>query len=119
MLLELLAFALVGLAVGGGAALLLPHYFQVHRAVTVLTGLCSALLIGVLARTVVGADHLALTVPLSAVGACLLVSLLAHPEQRRPEQRHQDRRHQDRRRPEQGRPEQRSSPAVPPHPHHA
>jgi ABC-type Fe3+-siderophore transport system permease subunit len=109
MLLELLAFALVGLAVGGGAALLLSEYFQVHRAVTVLTGLCSALLIGVLARTVVGSGHLALTVPLSAIGACLLVSLLAHPEQRRP----------DRQRPEQRHPDQRSSKTVPPHPHHA
>ena len=112
MLLELLAFALVGLAVGGGAALLLPHYFQVHRAVTVLTGLCSALLIGVLARAVVGGGHVAVTVTLSAVGACLLVSLLAHPERRHPEQPHREPR-----RPEQHRPDQRSSTAVR-QPHH-
>lgn len=117
MLLELLAFALVGLAVGGGAALLLPHYFQVHRAVTVLTGLCSALLIGVLARAVVGGGHVAVTVTLSAVGACLLVSLLAHPE-RRPEQRHRERRRPEQHRPEQHRPEQRSSTAVTREPHH-
>ena len=113
MLLELLAFALVGLAVGGGAALLLPHYFQVHRAVTVLTGLCSALLIGVLARAVVGAGPAAGPVPLSAIGACLLVSLLAHPERRRPEQPHRDQRG-----PEQHRPDQRSSTAVQRQPHH-
>lgn len=113
MLLELLAFALVGLAVGGGAALLLPHYFQVHRAVTLLTGLCSALLIGVLARAVVGSGHVAVTVTLSAIGACLLVSLLAHPERRRPEQRHREQRH-----PEEHGPEQRSSAAVTREPHH-
>ncbi|MFC1407212.1 MULTISPECIES: hypothetical protein [Streptacidiphilus] len=113
MLLELLAFALVGLAVGGGAALLLPHYFQVHRAVTLLTGLCSALLIGVLARAVVGGGHVAVTVTLSAIGACLLVSLLAHPERRRPEQRHREQRH-----PEEHGPEQRSSAAVTREPHH-
>jgi len=109
MLLELLAFALIGLAVGVGAALLLPRWFQVHRAVTVLTGLCSALLIGVLARAVVGSGHVALTVTLSAIGACLLVSLLAHPEPRNREPRRDD----------QQRSEQRSSPAVPSHPHHA
>ncbi|WP_042411625.1 hypothetical protein [Streptacidiphilus carbonis] len=108
MLLQLLAFALVGLAVGGGAAVLLPRYFQVHRAVTVLTGLCSALLIGVLARAVVGDGHLAVTAPLSAVGACLLVSLLAHPDRSRNGHRRTDHRS-----------EQRSAAAVPPHPHHA
>jgi hypothetical protein len=82
MTLELFAFALVGLAVGGAAALLLPRLFGEHRGMAVLTALCAALLTGSLAHAVLGADRLYLTVPLSAVGACLLVSLLARPDQR-------------------------------------
>ncbi|MFC1412019.1 hypothetical protein ACEZCY_23745 [Streptacidiphilus sp. N1-12] len=82
MLLELLAFALVGLAVGGAAALLLPRLFTAHRGITVLTALCAALLTGSLGHAVLGAGHLYATVPISALGACLLVSLLARPDRR-------------------------------------
>ncbi|MFC1417396.1 hypothetical protein [Streptacidiphilus cavernicola] len=80
---DLLAFALVGLAVGAAAALLLPRLFTVHRGMVVLTGLCAALLTGSLGYAVVGSGHLYLTVPGCAVGACAMVSLLAHPENRR------------------------------------
>ncbi len=85
---ELLAFALVGLAVGTGATLLLPRLFTVHRAMIVLTGLCAALLTGSLGHAVVGAGRLYLTVPISAVGACVLVSLLARPDRRSGTLRH-------------------------------
>lgn len=79
MPLELLAFALVGLAVGAAATLLLPRLFPDHRGVTVSTALAAALLTGSLGHAVLGAGHLYATVPISAVGACLLVSLLARP----------------------------------------
>jgi uncharacterized membrane protein YeaQ/YmgE (transglycosylase-associated protein family) len=79
---ELLAFALVGLTVGAAADLLLPRLFTAHRGMTVLTGLCAALLTGSLGYAVVGAGHPYATVPISAVGACLLVSLLARPDRR-------------------------------------
>ncbi len=79
---DLLVFALVGLAVGAAATLLLPRLFTVHRGVTVLTGMCAALLTGSLGYAVLGSGHLYLTVPISAVGACTLVSLLARPDRR-------------------------------------
>ena len=82
MLLELLTFTLVGLAVGGAAALLLPELFPAPRAVTVLTGPAAALLTGSLGHAILGSGHILATVPLSAVGACVLVSLLARPDQR-------------------------------------
>ncbi|MHA6762758.1 hypothetical protein [Streptacidiphilus sp. PAMC 29251] len=88
MPLELLAFALVGLAVGAAATLLLPRLFTAHRGVTVLTGLCAALLTGSLGHAVIGAGHLYATVPISAVGSCLLVSLLARPDRRSPSVQH-------------------------------
>jgi uncharacterized membrane protein YeaQ/YmgE (transglycosylase-associated protein family) len=85
---QFLAFALVGLAVGAAADLLLPRLFSAHRSMTVLTGLCAALLTGSLGYAVVGADQPYVTVPISAVGACLLVSLLARPDRRSGSVRH-------------------------------
>ena len=85
---QLLAFALVGLAVGAAADLLLPRLFSAHRGVTVLTGLSTALLTGTLAHAVLGAGHAYATVPISALGACLLVSVLARPDLRTGRPRH-------------------------------
>ncbi|MEZ0091058.1 hypothetical protein [Streptacidiphilus sp. EB129] len=82
MALELFAFALVGLAVGGAAVLALPALFPAPRPVTVLTGVCSALLTGSVGHAILGPGHQLATVPISAVGACLLISLLARPDQR-------------------------------------
>lgn len=82
MPLELLAFTLVGLIVGSAAALLLPRLFTASRTMTVLTGVCAALLTGGLGHAILGGGHILATVPISAVGACLLVSLLARPDQR-------------------------------------
>src|SRR4051794_19027583 len=80
MPLHLFVFALAGLIVGGGAVLALPRLFPGHRGMTVLTGLCAALLIGCLSRAVLGsAERLYYTAPGSALGACVFVSLLAVP----------------------------------------
>jgi hypothetical protein len=82
MPLELMAFALVGLSVGSAAALLLPRLFTASRTVTVLTGMGAALLTGTLGHAILGSGHIVATVPISALGAVLLVSLLARPDQR-------------------------------------
>ena len=82
MALDIVTFALVGLVVGTGAALLLPRLFRAPRSLTVATGLISGLLVGGLARTVLGADSLLASSLLALVGAGLLVSVLARPDQR-------------------------------------
>jgi hypothetical protein len=75
---EIVVFAAIGLAVGFGAALLLPDLFTQPRSLTVLTGLASALLLGWIGHTVIG-RHLGETAALSAIGTALLVSVLAQP----------------------------------------
>ena len=87
MLLELLSFTLVGLVVGGAAALFLPQLFLAPRTVTVLTGVGAALLTGGLGHAILGGGHLLATTALSAVGSGLLVSLLARPDQKSPRSR--------------------------------
>jgi hypothetical protein len=75
---EIVVFAAIGLAVGAGAAVLLPDLFPVPRSLTVLTGLGSGLLLGGIGHVVLG-GQLAETGPLTAVGTVLLVSVLAQP----------------------------------------
>ena len=82
MALDFVTFALVGLVVGTGAALLLPRLFRAPRSLTVLTGVVSGLLTGGLARVVLGDDSLLASSLLALVGAGLLVSVLARPDQR-------------------------------------
>lgn len=82
MALDIVTFALLGLAVGTGAALLLPRLFRAPRVLTVVTGMISGLLIGGLARIIMGPDSLLASSLLALVGAGLLVSVLARPDQR-------------------------------------
>ena len=82
MALDFVTFALVGLVVGSAAALALPRLFRAPRTLTVLTGVTSGLLIGGLARVVLGADSLLASSLVALVGSGLLVSVLARPDQR-------------------------------------
>ncbi len=82
MALDIVTFALLGLVVGTGAALLLPRLFRAPRSLTVLTGMISGLLIGGLARIIMGPDSLLASSLLALVGSGLLVSVLARPDQR-------------------------------------
>ncbi|MEY9871885.1 hypothetical protein ABH931_001358 [Streptacidiphilus sp. MAP12-33] len=79
---ELIAFAIAGLAVGLGAVVLLSDLFPAPRLVTLLTGLCSALLLGGIAHTAFGDGHPVETVICSFLGSAAMVSLLARPDQR-------------------------------------
>jgi len=80
-LVETIVYALIGLAVGAGALLLLPGYFPAGRGLTLATALVSALLSGGITRYVL--DDGAPAVPLLSAVVCsaLLVSVLARPEQ--------------------------------------
>ncbi|MEY9936014.1 hypothetical protein [Streptacidiphilus sp. MAP5-3] len=82
MVVELIAFTLVGLAIGVGAAVPLADLFPAPKIVTILTGLCSALLLGGIAHTAFGAGHPVETVACAAIGSGLLVSVLARPDKR-------------------------------------
>jgi uncharacterized membrane protein YeaQ/YmgE (transglycosylase-associated protein family) len=82
MPLDYVVFALVGLAVGAGAALLLPRLFRTPRILTMLTGVASAVLAGGLARVALGTSDLLTSVPIALIGACLLVSVLAKTDRR-------------------------------------
>ncbi|BFV57439.1 hypothetical protein KCMC57_up25430 [Kitasatospora sp. CMC57] len=81
MVLETIAFALIGLAVGFGALVTLPAYFPAARSLTVATAVIAALLGGGISRYALD-DHLpGLALLFSAVGSVLLVSVLARPDQ--------------------------------------
>jgi hypothetical protein len=82
MTVELIAFAIAGLAVGLGAVLLLHDLFPAPRLVTVLTGVCSALLLGGIAHAAFGDGHPVETVICALLGSAAMVSLLARPDQR-------------------------------------
>ncbi|WP_457034170.1 hypothetical protein [Kitasatospora sp. P5_F3] len=80
MVLETIAFVLIGLAVGFGALTLLPAYFPASRTLTVVTAVIAALLGGGISGYALD-DHLpALALLFSAVSAVLLVSVLARPD---------------------------------------
>ncbi|MEW1912264.1 hypothetical protein AB0442_28120 [Kitasatospora sp. NPDC085895] len=80
MLVETIAYALIGLAVGAGALLLLPEYFPAVRTLTVSTAVVSALLAGLIARFTLNEQAPGVSLALSAVCSVLLVSVLARPD---------------------------------------
>lgn len=80
MVLETVAFALIGLAVGFGALTFLPEYFPATRVLTVSTAVVAALLSGLVGRYTLADQLPGVALVISAVGSVLLLSLLAHPE---------------------------------------
>ncbi|MEU3562270.1 hypothetical protein [Kitasatospora sp. NPDC006786] len=80
MLVESIAFALVGLVTGGAALLALPAYFRAARALTLGTALAAALVGGVVAHFGVDGRQPAVSVAAAAVAAGVLTSLLARPD---------------------------------------
>jgi uncharacterized membrane protein YeaQ/YmgE (transglycosylase-associated protein family) len=78
---ETVVFVLVGLLAGATAAGFLPAYFRCPRSLTVATGVVSALVGGLIARTVLGGGHEVASTAVAAVTAGLLVSVLARPDQ--------------------------------------
>ncbi|WP_406202845.1 hypothetical protein OH807_25285 [Kitasatospora sp. NBC_01560] len=91
MLVETLAFALVGLVVGAAALLSLPAYFPAGRLLTTGTAVVSALLAGVIAHFTLNGAFPAASIGISATASALLTSVLARPDlaaDRRPVHRH-------------------------------
>ncbi|WP_030274940.1 hypothetical protein [Streptomyces sp. NRRL B-24484] len=80
MLVETIAYALIGLAVGTGVLVLLPEYFPAARTMTVSTAVVAALLAGLIARYALDERAPGASLALSAVCSALLVSVLARPD---------------------------------------
>ncbi|MEU9044206.1 MULTISPECIES: hypothetical protein [unclassified Kitasatospora] len=80
MLVESIAFALVGLVTGGAALLALPSYFRASRALTLGTALAAALVGGVVAHFCLDGRYPAVSVAASALASGVLTSLLARPD---------------------------------------
>ncbi|GAA5009492.1 hypothetical protein [Kitasatospora paranensis] len=80
MLVETIACALIGLAVGVGALVLLPAYFPASRTLTLSTALVAALLSGLIARYALDGRLPGVALVVSALGSGLLVSVLARPD---------------------------------------
>lgn len=81
MLIDSIAFALIGLAVGVGAVTLLTGYFPAARGLTVSTALVAAMLGGLIARYALDGRLTGVALGVSAVSSVLLVSVLAKPGQ--------------------------------------
>ncbi|WP_327680430.1 hypothetical protein [Kitasatospora sp. NBC_00458] len=91
MLVETLAFVLVGLVVGATALLSLPAYFPSGWGLTMGTSLGSALLAGVITHFTLDGGHPAAAIAVSLVASALLTSVLARPDLaagRQPAHRH-------------------------------
>ncbi|MEU1290564.1 hypothetical protein [Kitasatospora sp. NPDC005856] len=80
MLVESIAFALVGLVTAAAALLALPAYFRAARALTLGTALAAALVGGVVAHFGVDGRQPAVSVAAAAVASGVLTSLLARPD---------------------------------------
>ncbi|MGV9265068.1 hypothetical protein ACWDRR_10440 [Kitasatospora sp. NPDC003701] len=80
MLVESIAFALVGLIVGAAALLALPAYFPAGRGLTLGTALVSALLSGVITHFTLDGRFPAVSIGVAAVASALLTSVLARPD---------------------------------------
>ncbi|MET8542118.1 hypothetical protein ABZW03_15890 [Kitasatospora sp. NPDC004799] len=80
MLVESIAFALVGLVAGGTALLARPAYFRAARGLTMGTALAAALVGGVVAHFSVDGRQPAVSVAAAAVASGVLTSLLARPD---------------------------------------
>ncbi len=90
MIIEPIAFALIGLAVGVSAVLLLPEFFPGARGLTVTTALVAAMLGGLITHYALGGRLPGVSLAVSAIGSVLLVSVLARPDRatRHPRGRH-------------------------------
>ncbi|WP_329497841.1 hypothetical protein [Kitasatospora herbaricolor] len=102
MLVETVAFVLIGLLVGAFALAGLPEYFPASRTLTFGTAVVAALVSGVIAHYALGGALPAVVLAISATGSALLVSVLARPERaagRAGAHRHGAARHAGRRRP--------------------
>ncbi|WP_441250368.1 hypothetical protein [Kitasatospora sp. McL0602] len=90
MYVESTVFALIGLAVGIGAVVLLPGWYPGPRSLTLTTGVVAALLGGVISRYALDGRLPGLSLALAAIGSALLVSVLARPDlaEPRPRGRH-------------------------------
>ncbi|WP_405011708.1 hypothetical protein [Kitasatospora sp. NBC_01539] len=80
MLVETVAYVLIGLAVGAGALVLLPEYFPAPRVLTAATAVVAALLAGLISRYALDGHGTGLSIAVSAVCSGLLVSVLARPD---------------------------------------
>ncbi|GAA0669912.1 hypothetical protein GCM10010193_22470 [Kitasatospora atroaurantiaca] len=91
MLIESIAFVLIGLAVGVGAVVLLPGYFPAARSLTVSTALVAAVLGGLISGYALDGRLPGVSLAVSAVSSVLLVSVLARPGQVTRQGRHRHR----------------------------
>ncbi|MBV2152132.1 hypothetical protein [Kitasatospora sp. SUK 42] len=80
MLVETIAFALVGLVAGGAALLGLPGYFRASRALVLGTAAGAALGGGAVAHFCLDGRFPVVSVAFSALAAAVLTSLLARPD---------------------------------------
>ncbi|PBC77946.1 hypothetical protein BX265_2704 [Streptomyces sp. TLI_235] len=80
MLVETIAYTLIGLAVGVGALALFPAYFPAARSLTVSTAVVAALLSGLVSRYALNEQAPGASLALSAICSALLVSVLARPD---------------------------------------
>ncbi|MFG2842199.1 hypothetical protein ACGF12_03355 [Kitasatospora sp. NPDC048296] len=80
MLVESIAFALVGLVAGTAALLGLPRYFRASRPLVAGTAPAAALLGGVVAHFCLDGRYPVVAVAFSALAAGVLTSLLARPD---------------------------------------
>ncbi|MEV7781464.1 hypothetical protein [Kitasatospora sp. NPDC088351] len=80
MLVESIAFVLIGLIVGSAALLALPAHFPAGRGLTIGTALVAALVSGVITHFTLNGGYPAVTLGVSAVVSALLTSVLARPD---------------------------------------
>ncbi|WP_431680315.1 hypothetical protein [Kitasatospora sp. KL5] len=80
MLVETIAYTLIGLSVGAGVLLALPEYFPASRTLTASTAVIAALLSGLVSRYVLAEQEPGASLAVSAVCSALLVSVLARPD---------------------------------------
>ncbi|WP_371479666.1 hypothetical protein [Kitasatospora sp. NBC_00315] len=80
MLVESIAFVVIGLLVAAVALTALPEYFRTPRGLTVGTAVVAALLSGVIAHYALDGRPAPVILAISATGSALLVSVLARPD---------------------------------------
>ncbi|MFD7598517.1 hypothetical protein ACFV6D_36500 [Kitasatospora sp. NPDC059812] len=80
MLVESIAFALVGLAAGLAAVLARPAYFRAARTLTLGTALAAALLGGTVAHFCLDGRYPAASIAAAALTSAVLTTTLARPD---------------------------------------
>lgn len=70
----LITWILIGLVIGGLARLLVPGKQRIGILLTILIGIASAIIAGIIATAVIGAGHPVVTFVVALVAAALLVS---------------------------------------------